>query len=87
MKVIYYCHQKKKLDEDLDLDINDTDEYNDNNFQINIKHPKLPAYNMSYFENKSNINNNPNINSLVLKSKNYHQNGRRFIPKRAPIFL
>ena len=23
---------KKKLDEDLDLDINDTDEYNDNNF-------------------------------------------------------
>ena len=64
---------KKKLDEDLDLDINDTDEYNDNNFQINIKHPKLPAYNMSYFENNMQKEFDNNNNSLILKSNNFHK--------------
>jgi len=64
---------KKKLDEDLDLDINDTDEYNDNNFQINIKHPKLPAYNMNYFENNMQKEFDNNNNSLILKSNNFHK--------------
>ena len=68
--------KKKKIEEDLELDLNieDTDEYKDKKFKININKPKLPLYNMSYFENKTNIIDNPNINSLVLKSKNYHQN-------------
>ena len=66
--------KKKRIDDDLDLNIDDTDEYQDNKFQININKPKLPLYNMSYFENKTNIKGNPNANSLVLKSKNYHQN-------------
>ena len=64
---------KKKLDEDLDLDINDTDEYNDNNFQINIKYPKLPAYNMSYFENNMQKEFDNNNNSLIRKSNNFHK--------------
>lgn len=70
--------KKKKIEEDLELDLNieDTDEYKDKKFKININKPKLPLYNMSYFENKTNIIDNPNINSLVLKSKNYHQNIR-----------
>ena len=68
--------KKKKIEEDLELDLNieDTDEYKDKKFKININKPKLPLYNMSYFENKTNIIDNPNINSLLLKSKNYHQN-------------
>ena len=66
--------KKKRIDEDLDLNINDTDEYNDNKIKININKPKLPLYNMSYYESKSNIIGNPNVNSLILKSKNYHQN-------------
>ena len=65
---------KKKIEEDLDLDIDDTDEYKDNNFQINIKNPKLPLYNMSYFENNAKDEVNPNVNSLILTSKNYHKN-------------
>ena len=65
---------KKKIEEDLDLDIDDTDEYKDNNFQINIKNPKLPLYNMSYFENNAKDDVNPNVNSLILTSKNYHKN-------------
>ena len=73
---LLFPKKKSIVDEDLDLDLNidDTDENKDRKFKININKPKLPLYNMSYFENKSNINNNPNINSLVLKSKNYHQN-------------
>ena len=65
---------KKKIEEDLDLDIDDTDEYKDNNFQINIKNPKLPLYNMSYFENNAKDEVNPNVNSFILTSKNYHKN-------------
>ena len=55
---------KKKIEEDLDLDIDDTDEYKDNNFQINIKNPKLSLYNMSYFENNAKDDVNPNINCI-----------------------
>ena len=61
------------IDEDLDLNIDDTDEYNNTNFQINIKKPKLPLYNLSYFENKINFEQNPTSNSQIIKSKNYRK--------------
>ena len=61
------------IDEDLDLNIDDTDEYNNTNFQINIKKPKLPLYNLSYFENKIDLKQNPIANSQIIKSKNYRK--------------
>ena len=61
------------IDEDLDLNIDDTDEHNNSNFQINIKKPKLPLYNLSYFENKINLEQNPIANSQIIKSKNYRK--------------
>ena len=64
---------KKKIDDDLDLNIEDTDEYNDNKFHININKPKLPSHNLSYFESKSDKQDNPNANSQILKSKKYHE--------------
>ena len=69
----YLLPERKNLDEDLDLNIDDTDEYNNINFHINTKKPKMTLYNMSYFESKSNIDKNPNSNSQIIKSKNYHQ--------------
>ena len=61
------------IDEDLDLNIDDTDEYNNTNFQINIKKPKLPLYNLSYFENKTDLKQNPIANSQIIKPKNYRK--------------
>ena len=66
---------KKILDEDMDLNINDTDEYN-NKIHINIHRPKLPNHNMNYFENLSNSNsiiNSQNINpkSDIFMNENY----------------
>lgn len=72
-----YLPYKKKIDDDLELNIDDTDEYNNNHFQININKSKSPLYNMSYFENKSELdqNININVNSQIIKSKkNYHGN-------------
>lgn len=65
---------KNKVDDDLDINIEDTDEYNDYKFHININKPKLPLYNMSYFESKSGKNKNPNTNSQIFKAKKYHEN-------------
>ena len=65
--------KSKIIDEDLDLNIDDTDEYNNTNFKINIKKPKLPLYNLSYFENKNELETNPIANSQIIKSKNYHK--------------
>ena len=65
---------KSKInEEDIDLNIDDTDEYNNTNFQINIKKPKLPLYNLSYFQNKADFSPNPIANSQIIKSKNYHK--------------
>ena len=69
--------EKKNLDEDLELNIDDTDEYNNIHFHINTKKPKMTLYNMSYFESKSDIDKNDkniNSNSQIIISKNYHQN-------------
>lgn len=65
---------KKKIDEDLDLNIEDTDEHNDSKFHININQSKFPLYNQSYFENITEQFSNPNANSQILKSKKYHSN-------------
>ena len=73
----YLFPEKKSLDEDLDLNIDDTDEYNNIHFHINTKKPKMTLYNMSYFESKSDIDKNDkniNSNSQIIMSKNYHQN-------------
>ena len=73
----YLFPEKKNLDEDLDLNIDDTDEYNNIHFHINTKKPKMTLYNMSYFESKSDIDKNDkniNSNSQIIISKNYHQN-------------
>ena len=65
---------KSKInEEDIDLNIDDTDEYNNTNFQINIKKPKLPLYNLSYFQNKADFSPNPIANSQIIKSKNYRK--------------